>query len=221
MARQQVPGSKKFASIGILFTEDEMLTLIGDVHGRYDDYLDLIEDVKGHSLQLGDFGFKYDCLKHVDPERHRLFGGNHDNYDVLPRVLNDLGDFGMRSLGGVDFYFLRGENSVDRWSRTEGVSWWRAEELSMSQGYAAVEDYAAHKPEIMVSHGCPEGVMPIFLTNPAKQISPSRTSQILQAMLEAHRPKMWVFGHHHNDRSFDEGGCRFVCLNELSAMTLD
>lgn len=44
----------------------------------------------------------------------------------------------------------------------------------------------------------------------------TRTSQVLQQMFDGHKPKHWVFGHYHLDRTFDIEGCTFHCLNELS-----
>jgi len=42
----------------------------------------------------------------------------------------------------------------------------------------------------------------------------------LQIMFDMHRPKLWIFGHYHQD--FDDviKGTRFVCLNELKTITI-
>lgn len=55
------------------------LVIIGDVHGRMDEYMHATRRAEW-SLQLGDLGFEYDCLANVDPHRHRVVAGNHDNY---------------------------------------------------------------------------------------------------------------------------------------------
>lgn len=189
------------------------MRIIGDVHGNHADYLELISN-RRHTIQVGDFGFNYDALKEVDSNCHKIIGGNHDNYDIINNYPHFLGDYGNTELDNIKFFFVRGELSVDAHLRLEGVSWWRNEELSMSQAYQAIEQYSESKPEFVISHGCPASIVEYFITNPAK-IIPSRTSQILQSMFEIHQPKFWVFGHHHNSKSIKVGSCYFYCLNEL------
>lgn len=192
------------------------MLIIGDVHGYHDRYLNLIQGHKG-SVQVGDFGFNYDALSGVDPDTHRIVGGNHDNYDVIGNCPNYLGDYGVANVDGVEFFFVRGERSVDANLRIEGRSWWRAEELDMHTAYKAIEAYIAAKPELVITHGCPAQVIPFFCTNSMKY-APSRTAQILDAMFNAHRPKLWVFGHHHMSETLQVGDCTFRCLNELETM---
>src|SRR5947209_2924936 len=100
------------------------LRIIGDVHGQVqlDDllsrqsrpYFELIADVS-YSIQVDDMGDgeTYDHLvANVDAGRHGFFPGNHVFYDVLPP--HALGDFGAVCWGGVDFFFIRGAESIDR-----------------------------------------------------------------------------------------------------------
>jgi predicted phosphodiesterase len=61
--------------------------------------------------------------------------------------------------------------------------------------------------------------MPFFITNSMK-FQPSRTAQLLDAMLEIHRPQTWIFGHHHNSETLNDKGCLFRCLNELETFEL-
>lgn len=194
------------------------MRIIGDVHGYYNRYLKLIKDCPS-SVQVGDFGFEYDCLKDVDPNLHKIVGGNHDNYDTIGSTPHYLGDFGVVTVDGVTFFFVRGELSVDRYWRTEGVNWWQAEELGMQAAYEAVQAYIEVKPEIVISHGCPASLLPVFVTND-KKMSPSRTAQMLEAMYEAHLPKLWVFGHHHRTWKLVDGDCTFQCLGELATLDI-
>ena len=195
-----------------------MLTIIGDVHGYHDAYLNLATRCEA-SVQVGDFGFDYSCMSGMDPDAHRIIGGNHDNYDVIGQCPNYLGDYGTATVGGVTFFFVRGERSVDAHLRIENQNWWRNEELDMGQGYAAIDAYSAAMPDIVISHGCPAGVLPFFVTNPAKY-TPSRTAQLLDAMWNIHRPRLWVFGHHHVSETLTVGDSTFRCLNELETMTI-
>lgn len=194
------------------------MKIIGDVHGHHADYLDIIDNAD-YSVQVGDFGLNWNVLSNVDSSRHRIIGGNHDNYTNAPSFPHYMGDFGVASHGGVEFFFVRGERSVDAHLRTEGKTWWREEELDIPVGYQAISAYEQAKPDIVISHGCPASVLPFFVTNPTKY-HPSRTSQLLDAMWEIHRPKMWIFGHHHQTETLKDKGCLFRCLNELETMEL-
>lgn len=195
-----------------------MLTIIGDVHGYHDTYLNIATRCEG-TVQVGDFGFDYAVMNGMDPDMHRIIGGNHDNYDIIGEVPHYLGNYGTTNVAGVDFFFVRGEQSVDAHLRIEGRNWWRNEELDMGTGYAALEAYAAARPDIVITHGCPASIMGSFLTNPAK-ITPSRTAQLLDAMWQAHQPSLWVFGHHHVSRSVQVEQTTFRCLNELETMAI-
>jgi predicted phosphodiesterase len=194
------------------------MLVIGDVHGHHADYLDLIDNTD-YSVQLGDFGLSWNTLHKVDSNRHKIVAGNHDNYTVAHTFPHYLGDFGLVNHGGVTFFFVRGERSVDAHLRTEGLTWWRSEELDMSTGYNAVAAYEASTPDIVISHGCPADVLPFFVTNPSKYY-PSRTAQLLDVMLQTHRPKLWLFGHHHVSETFTDRGTEFRCLNELETFNI-
>lgn len=194
------------------------MKIIGDVHGNHADYLDIIEKTD-YSVQVGDFGLKWDCLKNVDHNFHKIIGGNHDNYSTAQSFPHYMGDYGMISHGGIEFFFVRGEKSVDAHLRIEGRNWWREEELEISEGYKAITAYEQSKPDIVISHGCPASVMPFFITNSMK-LNSSRTAQLLDAMLEIHRPRLWIFGHHHISETLKDGTCTFRCLNELETMDI-
>ena len=51
------------------------ITVIGDVHGKYDRYHKIIRQSEyyPYTVQLGDFGFKYDTLKNYINSRMMLF----------------------------------------------------------------------------------------------------------------------------------------------------
>jgi predicted phosphodiesterase len=56
------------------------ITVIGDAHGQYDRYVKMARK-RDYTVQIGDLGFKYGCLENLDGEKHKVVGGNHDNYD--------------------------------------------------------------------------------------------------------------------------------------------
>jgi predicted phosphodiesterase len=193
-----------------------MITLIGDVHGKYDRYRSIVEKCE-YSVQLGDFGFNYSVLDSIDPSKHKVIRGNHDNYDL--EFPHDLGHFGSYTLNGVSFFFIRGEYSIDKSYRIPGISWWKNEELNMAQASECIELYEKVRPNLVLSHGCPASIIPHVVTNNWK-LDYSYTSKLLDQLWFIHQPRVWVFGHHH--RSF----CRMVnntlfnCLNELETLDI-
>jgi predicted phosphodiesterase len=194
------------------------ITIIGDVHGQYHRYLPLT-DQHEYTLQLGDMGFDYEALEELDPKKHVFFGGNHDNYDKIEGCPNSLGDFGSANLGGMEFFFVRGEWSIDWEHRRTGVDWWDREELPYRTLERAIKMYQVRKPEIMVTHGCPASVTPLVTEgNGWGEVRPSLTSRALEEMLQLHQPRLWVFGHHHRRFWQQIGRCLFICLDELQTL---
>lgn len=190
--------------------------LIGDVHGHYRKYHQLLRKAQS-TLQIGDFGFEYTTLSAVDARRHRIIGGNHDNYDEIGNWPHCLGDYGVHTVDGFgDIFFIRGGQSIDRHLRIEGISWWRAEELSMAECYAALAEYKRVKPNFVVSHECPRSVIP-YVTE-SMLLIPSRTNQLLEQMFSAHKPARWIFGHFHKSWTKSIDGTLFTCLNELECL---
>ena len=216
--------------------------VISDVHGFLDEraslfgrsrnYLSLIKDVS-YSVQLGDFGIipfipadgrvSTNVMEGVDAERHKIILGNHDKYDiVLPHY---LGDFGKHAIplreGTFDFFYMRGAYSIDKAWRTIGISWWPQEELDWQQGNAAVQAYVEMKPRTVFTHECPEEIIYLMGKIPVGSFHPSRTHQYLQAMVEQHRPELWIFGHHHVNWVGEYKGTVFMCLAELAYVDFD
>jgi predicted phosphodiesterase len=221
------------------------LRIIGDVHAQIhpDDvlsnrplsYLQLIAEAE-YSIQVGDMGDAetYEQLRlHVDPERHRFFPGNHEDYRQLPP--HCLGDFGALTWGGVNVFLIRGAASSDR---AELVSmgkelgktfWFEQEELTEEQMHLAEAEYLSARPEIVLSHDAPthiarfarEFARRFRAPNPKATFRPSRTNAFLSRLLDAHAPRLWLFGHHHHDWQYREAETLFVCVGELSFVDID
>jgi len=221
------------------------LRIIGDVHAQIEHadlftrdaqpYLEIIAGA-AYSVQLGDMGDQEtygQLVARVDAGRHRFFPGNHEHYDGLPP--HNLGDFGSVQWGGVDFFFVRGAWSSDRellvqLGREQGKTlWFKQEELTDDQIHAAVEEYSRNRPRIVLSHDAPTHVARLAWQNARRFSAPnpkaafcaSRTTDFLERLLENHRPRLWLFGHHHRDWRHKEGGTLFVCLGELSYVDID
>lgn len=198
------------------------LTIIGDVHGKYERYYRIIRqsDIYPYTVQLGDFGFKYNTLTNLDPNNHKVLGGNHDNYDIIYKYPHYLGDYGISIVGEVEFFYYRGAYSIDRQYRTVGVDWWEQEQVTIDQFMKARELYRQSKPRIVITHDCPQSIAAMMLM-PNQRIYENTTGWALQELLNIHEPEYWFFGHWHQSRTIAYGRTKFTCLNELGTYTID
>ena len=217
-------------------TTKPYLRIIGDVHGKMEDYIVLAEAAQ-YSVQVGDMGFEYHALtRFLDPERHKVLGGNHDNYEVSEgrfymQTPHFLGDYGVHTIPGFgDFFYVRGAYSIDKAQRLiweangEGKSWWPDEQITYAQGMSALEKYKEVKPDFVITNECPASVIDHVSgvkTWDGVLIRPSMTANLLEAMLDAHQPKLWIFGHHHRNFSMSIRGTSFRCLPELGYVDLN
>lgn len=192
------------------------MLIIGDVHGQVDRYWKILQKHKGKSIQVGDFGFRKQHqwhLKNIDSSLHKINFGNHDDYTFLEEA---------HSCKNFSFYnehnlmTVRGAMSSDRASRIEGKEWWSNEELSYSEMQSAIELFTIQKPEIMITHDCPQSIRKSVFSIADKSL----TSNGLQMMFELHQPLVWIFGHHH--KSIDEiiNKTTFICLPELETLSI-
>jgi calcineurin-like phosphoesterase family protein len=197
------------------------LIVIGDIHGKVDRYLKLLASHRGEpSVQLGDFGIGFpgdDPLPPL-PGNAWFIRGNHDNPEAARYHANYLGDYGSKTIDGIRIFYLSGAWSCDQWHRTEGVNWWRDEELCAAELQAAFELYEKLKPEIVLTHDGPDEAVRSLLDGQAahKELTRTSTGNALNAMLESHRPKKWIFGHWHTRFRRRIGGTEFHCLPELA-----
>jgi len=199
-------------------------TFIGDVHGKYQQYKTLIKSAP-NTIQIGDMGIGFRRWPHGEFSSNppydtmvetgaRFIRGNHDNPNVCAHhtqwIPDGTYDDGVMLIGGAF--------SIDHMYRVEDFSWWKNEELSYEQFEILMALYNSHKPTVMVTHDCPLSIIPMMHSHPFKDNS--RTQVALQKLLDIHKPKLWVYGHHH--KSFDVviEGTRFVCLAELEMKDL-
>ncbi len=199
------------------------LRIVGDVHGQFDKYLDIIKDSE-YSLQVGDLGFNYAPLTGLDSTRHRFIAGNHDNHNILPA--HALGRFGVWKVRDLTIFYVSGATSIDKFYRTPFVDWWPNEELNFEEQREAFDLYKQVKPKTVVTHDCPS-MLRKFISDPEALkryiYSPdweSDTQKLLQSMFDYHVPNQWIFGHYHKDWTYEAVGCHFICLDELHYIDL-
>jgi len=201
---------------------------VGDVHSvftRYfeqgvngpverNGYFDLIQD-KDCSLQVGDILGKNPAdVMALSPE-HKFIRGNHDDPETCHSHPNYLGDSGY--ISDMDMFWVSGAFSIDYQHRIIGIDWWEDEELSYEKLWHTIDLYESSKPSIVVSHEAPTDGKVLTFANQggSKQHVSSRTEQALQAMLEAHKPDIWIFGHFHHRIDEIKDGVRFVGLGAI------
>lgn len=202
--------------------------IIGDLHGKVQEYYELIKDNEfSSSIQVGDFGVgfgKDDLILHYldnlnkNELKHFFIRGNHDNPDICNKNSFPcyLGDWGY--LEDQDIFFISGAYSVDGLYRTPGFDWWRNEELGACEWDKIETEYIKRRPKYVVSHDCPHFIYSKIFNYIS---SPSITTYNLGKLFDKHQPKKWIYGHHHIDITENYDGCEFICLNELSYYKLD
>ncbi len=213
------------------------LRIIGDIHGEYKDYLQLIKDCK-YSVQVGDFGFQYDILNEVDSNYHKINLGNHDNYDICYSWPHILKPFGINKIGSVEFFNVRGGFSIDwkmridHYYKTGRVCYWPKEQLNPIECKQALDEYKKSKPEIIISHSCPKQVadkignsqvLRNWGYNP--KTFTTTTQELLQLMYNDYQPRLWLFGHFHLNRriTFKKNGneTNFICIDSQQYIDLN
>lgn len=209
---------------------------IGDVHGKFQQYKKIIAQAGGPTIQVGDMGVGFKVrgadgedrwsanpphARMVEDGPHRFIRGNHDNPDVCSRHSQWIPDGTLMTTADNKVMFIGGALSIDKAFRTEGYSWWADEELSDKALWLLVDRFVKERPDIMVTHECPELVAEKLMANVGKLDIPSRTRQAFSSMLSLHQPKLWIFGHWHMSWEGVIDGCKFVCLNELECKDFD
>ena len=220
-----------------------MITICGDIHGKFDKYYDIVKN-KEYSLCVGDFGFSNAWNKlgysSLDPNKHKVLCGNHDDYDLAPNSLFNLGDFGQFSLDNKSIFFIRGGISIDRVYRVgdelngSPKTWWSQEELNYKQMIECEALYKKLKPEIVISHVPPQRFIENIHGNKDNSILQrfkfhvgfcENTALLCDRLLDIHLPKLYFSGHHHKDYIENYGGrtgkMKFVSLGELSTYDLE
>ena len=208
------------------------LRLISDVHGKTSEYIQLASAVD-YSIQLGDMG-RYDFVEKLDPNRHKFFAGNHDNYDIIDKIPHNMGRYGIFELNGVRGFFIRGAHSVDKnyrlrdWVYLGHKSWWEEEELTYKELCHAIDMYKSIKPDLMLTHTFPDSWCKKFGSNKilnyfgyTKENYRTVTCCALDACFEYHKPKLWHGAHFHFNKDKVWHTTRFICRRELGYTDLD
>ena len=193
--------------------------IIGDVHGRTDMYVQMVVDYK-QSIQVGDMGVGFTGTILPVMDNHRFINGNHDNPKLCSQHPNWIPYGKVETINDQTWFFMGGALSIDKHLRTPGVSWWPEEELNYNQLNRMINIYETAKPDVVITHDCPDSIAKQLFTYVENPDLSSRTRQALDTMLSIHRPAKWIFGHWHESRSVAIYGTDFICLAELELITV-
>jgi len=197
------------------FNQDKYL-VIGDVHGKLSNFKELLERYKLPSIQLGDFGFHPEhtwFLENMDVNSHRICFGNHDHTGYL-KMPHSLGNWSWFPKLGI--MTIRGAKSIDQYRRTEGLDWFRDEELTYSEMQEVIDKAAELKPRVIIGHDCPKYISNMLWGHEDKSI----TSNGFNVLHTIHQPELWLFGHHHKSIELTIKNTKFKCLAELETYIL-
>lgn len=207
---------------------------IGDIHGDFNFWFSVMEYAEKQDLntiQVGDFGMgfnellddyiiKFSSADLISDYRkqHRVIRGNHDNPDRIRMMKNFIQDGHVETISGTKIMYIGGAFSIDQSHRRIGVDWWPDEECSIVEMNHMMGVYEKEKPDVMVTHDCPGFLVPLMfgLTR-----IPSRTTQFFDSLYEIHKPKLWVFGHYHQNKINSYDATTFICVGEKQIFTID
>lgn len=220
------------------------MLVIGDVHGKYNDYYNLVKDARS-SFQIGDFGFYqawYNLdYSNLDPTMHKVGQGNHDPHDVLNKDIKYwTGRYGPVKVDGHNIFWIGGALSIDlvyrvgEWMGSNRnpakKTWWANEQLSYAEMEDCKKKWKNKKPQIVFSHTAPSSIiLNHFNGNKGSNIMDAygwgsgytdTTSQFLEHLWGIHKPDLWIFGHFHNSWTQTIQGTEFRCLAELETFNL-
>ena len=198
---------------------------IGDVHGKFDRYLELIHDPNSTlpTIQVGDFGiFTSETREALEPliapTRHFVIRGNHDNLSELSKMKNIFVPDGTMIYNTL---FIGGASSIDRNLRTAGVDWWPDEQLTHKTTQEILAKIKENDPTVVISHDAPHRIVQeMFGVD-----SYDNTRMYLDDIYMNCQPDLWIFGHWHKRQrmvkqhpKFRHRDTTFVCLEELGTL---
>lgn len=212
-----------------MFESLDRVGVSGDWHGNLGWVLPVLKNFKNngidHIIQVGDFGFIWGgqdtatglrkLIRDLERNNQYIYVvlGNHEDYArVNEAPANDDGTKFYRSeriillprgfrgvIGGRSFVALGGANSIDFESRTEWLSWWRDESITLGDVYRTVE--CGHA-DVMFCHDAPAGVSMPYDGNDNgwsyKALQYSREGrEMLRQAVDGVKPEILFHGHHH------------------------
>lgn len=215
--------------------------ILGDIHGEWkilNKFLRRLDKTKRIAvIACGDFCFweQAASLRGIQvPENIEIFScpGNHEDWDTLDTYGYDITEvkehifympFGSQiqfiyMVNGREtswnFMFCGGADSIDKYHRTIGVSWWPQEVIS----YKDMNQLNPNDTvDVLISHAAPTLFdLGNHYKNTDSYKDPSRDA--LDEVWRMYRPSKWFFGHYHMLKRDYYQGTQWMCLGESRMM---
>ncbi len=145
--------------------------------------------------------------------------GNHENFDLLETYPRETWHGGrihrirknvfhlMRGevydIDGVKLFSMGGAYSIDKYMRTEGLSWWARELPSNDEYRTATQSLheVKHSVDVIVSHTAPREV--IMRMGYRFDVHDAELTGFLEWVMHEVKYKRWYFGHWHADTALE------------------
>ncbi len=182
----------------------------------------------------GDFGFvfamkgtmsffeEYEDIRRIEalPYTVLFVDGNHENFDRLNAYpveewnggkVHRIGKNILHLMRGQVFeiegkriFTMGGAHSIDKYIRTEGISWWSDEIPNENELAEARESLAKYgnKVDCVITHTAPSNYAAALGFDISDDERP--LAELLDFVLESVSFKRWYFGHFHTDRRLDD-----------------
>jgi predicted phosphodiesterase len=189
---------------------------------------------------LGDFGFVWHNTRTKEeqywidwmnnkPWSWAFIDGNHDNIPLLNELPSENAYGGtvgvladsivhlrrgfIYTINNKTFFCLGGAMSIDKYRRTEGVSWWREEEPSYAEVDQSLISLGKNEftVDYMLTHDCPSWIGEKIIRNMIESSTVKSLDEIFS--IEELQFRHHYFGHHHIDKVLDKK--HTVCYNSI------
>jgi len=153
--------------------------------------------------------FEHYELGHLDPKVYEF-------YKLGPQSLGSYGIWNISKEFSDTIFYTRGAWSVDGSYRRaiDPNSWFPREQISEHEGIQALELYEKEKPSVVVTHDCPHIILDDINLPFSKGPITTSTGSLLDIMLQIWRPRLWIFGHHHQRVNLNYKNTNFVGLHK-------
>lgn len=202
------------------------IIVCGDVHGKWWLLNILIATEKPDIiLQCGDYGW-WPHIPDVDntPLDYKETAiywcpGNHENWDDLDERGTDITlmpdgsfycPFGTTKVlpTGERVLFVGGAESIDKWHRIQGYSWW-PQEIITEKEMLRLPDIDI---DIVISHTIPTRFIKEFGYMRYRDKYNDPSCKALDIVFDIYKPKKWYSGHYHHRESNEIEGCKWEAL---------
>ena len=226
------------------------MIVIGDTHGKINDFINLIKRYKIENevlIQVGDFGVGFTLNPSLGDFNYFLMEnniylyilrGNHDdpkffiNQEEKSQLhysnIEFLKDYSVLNIQNKKILLIGGGISLDRQERKENVSWWSGENIVLDVD--RLKGLSKEKFDVLITHvPCPgifiddDNYTLKYWTNIDKSLNESLKIE-KEKLLEIKSNidyEYWISGHMHISNRISQNNKKYIILNELEFLSID